>query len=227
VLVFVQKGTAGIETGTKTILQDIKVFAVNDQVRSSEEKGSESITAKTVTLLVTPSAAEKLALANEIGKIRLVMRGQDDQDTVNPAGTQIETLFGTEKMDRNSEDPNRPTPSSSSPVSSLTALLGSQAPKASPPPEPLPRSTADEQFPMQIIKGTEISEAVFRRKFDDPTHWTNSSQGSDGAGDSTPATTTPPVDTAKKADKSKTPGTKPDDGSPKEDSRQGSPATHS
>ena len=227
VLVFVQKGVVGIEAGTKTILQDIKVFAVNDQVRSSEEKGSESITAKTVTLLVTPSAAEKLALANEIGKIRLVMRGLDDQDTVNPAGTRIDTLFGTEKMDRGSEDANRPTPSPSAPVPSPTALLASEASKTSPPPEPLVQAPADEQFPMQIIKGTEISEAIFKQKFGDPTHWTINSQASDSAGDSTPAPTTPPADAGKRADKSKTLGTKPDDGSHKEDSRQDSPATHS
>ncbi len=223
VLVFVQKGVVGIEAGTKTILQDIKVFAVNDQVRTSEDnKGSDSITAKTVTLLVTPSAAEKLALANEIGKIKLVMRGPGDQDTVNPAGTQIESLFGTEKMDRNAEETNRPAQ-----APSLTAVLNPQAPKTSPPPEPLVQAPADEQFPMQIIKGTEISEAIFKHKFDDPTHWTNSSQGSDSAGDSKPAPTTPPDDADKKADKSKTPSTKAEDGSPKDGSKQDNPATHS
>ena len=63
----------------KTILQDIKVFAVNEQYRAaSADKSDDSIVAKTVSLLVTPTQAETIALASEMGKIRLMLRHPDD-----------------------------------------------------------------------------------------------------------------------------------------------------
>ena len=68
------------ETITRTILQDIKVFAVNDVVSldSTGQQDTKSIQARTVSLLVTPAQAEKITLASELGTIRLVMRSPDE-----------------------------------------------------------------------------------------------------------------------------------------------------
>lgn len=171
VLVFVQKSNGIATTGTKTILQDIRVFAVNDQVRTADDKASDSITAKTVSLLVTPSQAEKLALASQIGKIRLIMRAGDDPSGVNPSGVTLNDLFTPEKTDRDKEDMNQPAVK---PKTSLTDMLNQAKQAVTPEPQPQPEPVVpEEKFEMQVIRGTEISLLDFRHKLDDATRWDN------------------------------------------------------
>jgi len=61
------------------LLQNIKVIAV-DQV-ASEQKEKPSV-AKAVTLEVTPSQAQKVALATEIGTLSLILRQPNETDIV-------------------------------------------------------------------------------------------------------------------------------------------------
>jgi pilus assembly protein CpaB len=217
VMVFVAKGNGILEAGTKTVLQDIKVFAVNDQVGPSDEKTAESIAAKTVTLLMTPSQAEKCALAAEVGKIRLVMRGPNDKDEVNPAGTPLSALFTPEKTDRDVENMDHGPKTK---ASGLTAMLnqamgGNQAPAGAS--QPVAAAPGDEQnFTMQLIRGTDVSQTDFRRRFDDNSRWENGSIGNPRTDDPTvlPTLPTPPLDKdePKKDSKTQTPATKKDAG---------------
>ena len=94
------------EDRTQTILQDVKVFAVNDTFKlGSKEKSNVSISAKTISLLVTPQQAEKLDLGSQLGKIRLVMRGLEDKDVVAPGSISVADLLGnTEGSDREAEE---------------------------------------------------------------------------------------------------------------------------
>src|SRR5215475_1188997 len=91
----------------RTILQDVRVFAVNEQWRPPEgaSKSDETIAAKTVSLLVTPVQAEVLAVATEMGgHIRLSLRNATDQQVADTDGTQEnEVLRGSSKSDRNKE----------------------------------------------------------------------------------------------------------------------------
>ncbi|MGB9690019.1 Flp pilus assembly protein CpaB [Thermogutta sp.] len=80
---------------TRTILQNVKVFAVDDKYAlTGEEKNQKSIQAKTVSLLVTPEQAEILTAATELGQIRLVMRGLGDNDPVETKGIDPMELLG-------------------------------------------------------------------------------------------------------------------------------------
>lgn len=95
------------ETMTKTILEDIKVFAVND-VTNLDAQGqgpdTKSIQGRTVSLLVTPEQAETVTLASEMGTVRLVMRGPDDDTKSNSNGTKSRKLLGgTDAGDRGNE----------------------------------------------------------------------------------------------------------------------------
>jgi pilus assembly protein CpaB len=172
VLVYVNKSFGMVETGTKTILQDIKVFAVNDQTTPPDEKSADAITAKTVTLLVTPSQAEKAALAAEIGKIRLVIRAPDDKSPVNPAGTTLGDLFMSEKTNRDEEEMNKPV-SGKSKGTGLAAMLNQAVRDATKGVQP--QGAADDQsFTMQIIKGTDIVETDFR-KLSEGNRWESAS----------------------------------------------------
>ena len=97
VVYFTQTRTASIpETSTRTVLQDIRVFAVNDQFSLDDEPDKRSITnAQTVSLLVTPAQAQKVTLAGELGRIRLVLRSpEDDEQTELTVATAQDILRG-------------------------------------------------------------------------------------------------------------------------------------
>jgi pilus assembly protein CpaB len=77
------------ETMTQTILQNVRVFAVNDvmNVDGDEKKEkTKSIQGRTVSLLVTPQQAGIVTAAADLGTIRLIMRNSEDiaTDKVQP-----------------------------------------------------------------------------------------------------------------------------------------------
>ncbi len=83
------------ETTTRTILQDVKVFAVNEVVDLEREKEKDkTIVAKTISLLATPQQAAKIALASELGKIRLVMRSPEDDEKAEVSDAKPLELLG-------------------------------------------------------------------------------------------------------------------------------------
>ena len=170
-IVYVNKSFGTVETGTKTILQDIKVFAINDLTSPPDEKAPESITAKTVTLLMTPSEAEKATLAAEIGKIKLVVRGPGDNSDPSSLGTKLSDLFSTEKPNSDKESTDKPVDRKPN-MPDFAAMLNQmqQAPRQNPV-EPKPAVIEPKIFTVQIIKGTEISQAEFQKNTQDDAHW--------------------------------------------------------
>jgi pilus assembly protein CpaB len=97
-------------TAAKIILQDIKVFAVDTHTETeyttSKDEQSESMTAKTISLLVKPHQAVILHAATEIGgAVRLVLRNPEDNAHVATKGATIEDIFGndTDRSDRDAE----------------------------------------------------------------------------------------------------------------------------
>ena len=108
VMVFLQKNpTKGIDvTVTRTILQNIQVFAINDKFRLEKGEAEEgTIQAKTVSLLVTPKDAQLLHLASELGEIRLSLRSPEDDEVVVTATTPVSELTsGSGSSNRESEE---------------------------------------------------------------------------------------------------------------------------
>lgn len=96
------KGIA--EPTTKTFLQDIKVFAVNDQFQMDPSTDEKSITAKTCSLLVTPDQAQRVMVAAESGKIQLVMRSPDEKDQAKVEAVRLRDILEiTDGSDRDKE----------------------------------------------------------------------------------------------------------------------------
>jgi len=76
---------------SKTILHDIKVLSTG---QIWEQKGdSKPIVVNTVTLEVTPDAAEKLNLASNNGKIRLALRNRNNKSIAQTAGVTTSILI--------------------------------------------------------------------------------------------------------------------------------------
>jgi len=93
------------EATARTVLQDIKVFAVNDLVGMESDQNDKSINAQTISLLVTPEQAQTVMLATELGRIRLVMRSPDDPDQPETGELSLAKMFGlSDGADREQEE---------------------------------------------------------------------------------------------------------------------------
>jgi pilus assembly protein CpaB len=167
VLVFRNIGTNDMRaTASKIVLQDIKVFAVDTQTETEFSKNkadqTEPISAKTISLLVTPRQAEILHAASEIsGSIKLVLRNPEDDTHYTSQGATIGDIFGPdERANRKSEKPEKEN-------TDLTAWLNGQkgdtdeekAP-VQPPAPALPRPTGP-RGKMIVMYGSELMQVDF------------------------------------------------------------------
>ena len=82
-LVSVIHGPNG-ETKSKIIMQNVLVLAVDQDSNRSNEKNS--MVPTTVTVQVTPAQAEQIALAQDMGQIRLILRSFGDDTVVHTGG---------------------------------------------------------------------------------------------------------------------------------------------
>jgi pilus assembly protein CpaB len=81
---------------TSTVLQNITVLSAGQTTQADAK--SQSIITPVVTLLVTPAQAEALTLANNEGKIQLILRNSSDQQVAATAGRELRELYGLEKQ---------------------------------------------------------------------------------------------------------------------------------
>lgn len=172
VLVHLQAGGGDLhKTITKTILQDIKVFAVDNVWATATGTGERSIVAKTISLLVTPAQAEKVTLASEMGSIRLVMRSPDDKEEAKVSGAVAMDVVGGSAsggMDRmlSALLPTKTSAAAKSP-SPMTGLLGflnraskSKSEKDEPSSSAKPKPSADATYRVRILSDSEPTETV-------------------------------------------------------------------
>ena len=153
------------ETTTRTILQNIKVFAVNDVVSmDTPGQDTKSIAGRTVSLLVTPKQAEKVTLASEMGTIRLVMRSPDDDGEPATRGAVPRDMFGsgdngtsakTEKEKDSTQPPADQGKGFAEYLASIQAKLAASK-AAAPSAPPL-------QYVMRLLKGTEVNDVMFEQ----------------------------------------------------------------
>lgn len=120
VLATVSSNSDKEESTTTTILENIEVLAVDQTVNSKDD---DPITVKSVTLLVDPAQAEKLALASSEGKLQLVLRNLTDQEAVASSGVRLKEIISK----------SAPAPA---PVRRTAVTAPSTPAKAEPPQEP-------------------------------------------------------------------------------------------
>ena len=78
----------------KTILTAVRVFAVNRDMSRNPDGSERPDATRTISLLVTPDQAEKLAMATELGDIRLALRSPDDSRADDTRGSTLEDILG-------------------------------------------------------------------------------------------------------------------------------------
>jgi pilus assembly protein CpaB len=83
------------KTGTREILRNVRVFAVNSETEQETDQEGRTIVAKTVSVLVMQDQVARLMLASELGTLRLALRRPNETPQRNATETaSIETLFG-------------------------------------------------------------------------------------------------------------------------------------
>ena len=130
---------------SKIVLQNIKVLANGQNIdKPKDEREANSV--KAVTLQVTPSQAEKLALASSEGKLQLVMRSQIDQGDEQTPGVNKRGLLSGEKATQapepgslKSEQPKTEV----KPVHRAAVSTPKPVQTAAPAPQPTPRTQVE------------------------------------------------------------------------------------
>jgi pilus assembly protein CpaB len=161
------------EATTKTILQDIKVFAVNDVVSlDSANQETKSIQGRTVSLLVTPEQGEKVTAASEMGTIRLAMRGPDDEVLAETRGTRLQDVFGASEGSNRDRETLAPETSPTkdkdkdngkSFVDYLNSVRAKMA-AAESNTHPSASGKEADRWTVRVLKGTEVNEIEFEDK---------------------------------------------------------------
>ena len=75
--------------GAFTLLEDIEVLA---SAQEMDNRAAEPAVVNTVTLLVTPAQAERLALANNSGTLQLALRGYHDRAAGSTSGVSVSQI---------------------------------------------------------------------------------------------------------------------------------------
>ena len=139
-------GTVSLnEAITRTILQNVQVLAAGPKT-DTKEREDKPADMQTVTLLVDPEGANRLALGMHEGKIHLMLRNPEDADTLaNLASVSTRQVLGTAAAPA-----PKPKPTRRAPTRRVV-----QKPKPTPPPKPAPEP---EPYRPSVIKGGKVSE---------------------------------------------------------------------
>jgi len=173
VQLFVRKDQrTGVETAkSKIILQNIRVFAVDQTVQRSPDGTEERGIAKTVSLMLTPEQASKLSLAEQIGEISLIPRNPDDEEAASVSEYTVEDLLAN--ADANSREKEQGASPKEQPAESHTASSGllnairtAVAPRA--------------PFRMEVVEAQKVSEVLFDSETGRPIR--SSAESASGAG---------------------------------------------
>lgn len=130
---------------TKTILQNIEVLAAGVKTESRDQENKPNTDLQTITLLVDPSSAERMALAMHEGKIHLTLRNPEDVDTTKVASIDTRQLLGNSSPAVASSGARRSSPSK--------VVYRDREVKVAATPVPVPVNTK-----VTVIRGTKQEE---------------------------------------------------------------------
>lgn len=148
----------GRETVTRTIVEAVRVLAVNQEStgKAQDDSDRRSLPRRmTVTLLVTPAEATQIELASSKGTIGLTLRGEGDATPSGADAATSETLVGFD-AGRTAAKPMEPRPAGTSGAVNPAAESPTTAPK--PPPV----------WEVVVVKGSDTARHSFPDKSASP-----------------------------------------------------------
>jgi pilus assembly protein CpaB len=139
----------GIDSArTKVILQNIRVFAVDQTVQRSPDGGEERTVAKTISLLLTPEQASKLTLAENLGLVSLIPRNPDDEESGDMAEYSTDDLLFDGGRNSRAKEQARDK-KLDQPAGGLLSAIQQYVPPPKPP------------FIMEIVEAQDVREVEF------------------------------------------------------------------
>lgn len=138
VLVTIKGGQRSQESSTRTVTSNIQVLTAGTRYDQEKAKDGQPIPSTVVTLMVTPSDAERIALAQSEGEVMLALRNPMDTDTTVTQGAEVRDFFGQPRQTAPVEPQNRPQ--------SVRPRRVAPAPKPEPVPVVLP-------YQVESVKG--------------------------------------------------------------------------
>ncbi len=146
------------DTQTQTVLQNIAVLSAGQTTQNDAK--SQPITAQTVTLLVNPTEAEALTLANSEGHIQLVLRNPTDKTVTATGGRWLRQLYGIAPSPHAAQAPMAPI-ATAPVVRPRPALIPVRTAAAATPPPPRPPAAPPEADRIIVIQGATRRVEVF------------------------------------------------------------------
>ncbi len=113
VLVTIDNADGTMNAVTRTILQDVEVLASGVK---TETKNNQNVTVQTVTVLVNPDGAEKMALAVDQGTVHLALRNPVDRTVTTSTTMDTRTVLGLASLKKAAPRPVRTTVTAKEPV---------------------------------------------------------------------------------------------------------------
>jgi len=152
---------------TKIILQNIRVFAVDQAVQRSADGAEARTVAKTVSLIVTPQQANRITTAENLGEISLIPRHPDDDKIVDDWEQSIDDLLA--RSDANSRKREQGAKEEKeTPAPGLMGMIQGALQQTDPP------------FKMTVIYPDEVRELQFSNETGEPINpESNSAAGQD------------------------------------------------
>jgi pilus assembly protein CpaB len=147
-------GPQASEEVSKVFLENMRVLSIGS--RTTREGSGESTPATTATLEVTPTQAERLAVAMRQGMIQLVLRGFSDDDSTKTKGASTsEVLAGIREA-----KPAQTVAAAPRPVTRPT-------PRREPPNEPRPVAVAPalpklDSLTVRVYRGNQVTQQKFQ-----------------------------------------------------------------
>jgi len=172
VQLFVRKDQrTGVDTAkSKIILQNVRVYAVDQAIQRSADGGEERSVAKTISLLLKPDQASKLALAAQVGEISLIPRNPDDEDQAEVAETTVDDLLNPNgEMNTRAKEQGVTTkeqPADNSGGGLIGAIKSAIAPKA--------------PYRMEIVEAQAVREVLFDNETGRPMRQAAENTGASG-----------------------------------------------
>ena len=137
-----------MESKTRLILQNIRVFAVEQAVQRSAEGDESKSIPKTVSLLVLPQQASKIDLAQNLGELSLIPRNPNDEAASAFNEITASDLLGSGMSRNERANEQQRTEEPISPIASA----------------PSPRDT----FTMEIVEAAAVREMLFDAETEKP-----------------------------------------------------------